>query len=74
MLGDALIVGLGSWLISWVAFIEPTLALTDERLGTVFVDGLSQPIGSVVLFLVAVHLFSEHPGSDTFSRKGGELR
>ncbi len=63
VLGDALIVGLGSWLISWVAFIEPTLALTDERLGTVFVDGLSQPIGSVVLFLVAVHLFSEHPGN-----------
>ncbi|MFN8023098.1 MAG: EAL domain-containing protein [Acidimicrobiales bacterium] len=63
VLGDALIVGLGSWLISWVAFIEPTLSLTDERFFTVLVDGLSQPVGSVVLFLVAVHLFTEHPGN-----------
>jgi diguanylate cyclase (GGDEF)-like protein len=59
VLGDALIVGLGSWLISWVAFLEPTLRLSDEPLVSSLIAGFYQPIGSVILFLMAVYLFTE---------------
>ena len=59
VLGDALIVGLGSWLISWVAFIQPTLAVSSEPLVTSLIDGFYQPTGSVILFLMAVYLFTE---------------
>ena len=59
VLGDALIVGLGSWLISWVAFLEPTLRLSDEPVLSSLVAGFYQPTGSVILFLMAVYLFTE---------------
>ncbi|CAB4537818.1 MAG: EAL domain-containing protein [Actinobacteria bacterium] len=57
--GDALIVGLGSWLISWVAFLQPTLERSDEPLISSLIEGLYQPVGSVVLFLMAVQLFAD---------------
>jgi diguanylate cyclase len=59
VLGDALIVGLGSWLISWVAFLEPTLRVKDDSVATTLIGGLFQPVGSVILFLMAVYLFTE---------------
>ncbi|MBI5087448.1 MAG: EAL domain-containing protein [Actinobacteria bacterium] len=59
VLGDALIVGLGSWLISWVAFLQPTLAISTEPLISSLIEGLYQPTGSVILFLMAVYLFTE---------------
>jgi diguanylate cyclase len=59
VLGDALIVGLGSWLISWVAIVEPTLASSNDPLAASLLAGFYQPAGSVVLFLMAVFLFTE---------------
>jgi diguanylate cyclase (GGDEF)-like protein len=59
VLGDSLIVGLGSWLIVWIAIVEPVLERRDD-VATVVLDGLSQPIGSMVLFLMAMHLVTRH--------------
>jgi diguanylate cyclase len=58
VLGDALIVGLGSWLISWVALIEPALRNRGGSLGDAVLDGSYQPAGTVVLFLLVLLLFS----------------
>ena len=58
VLGDALIVGLGSWLISWVALIEPALRNRGGSLGDSILDGSYQPTGTVVLFLLVLLLFS----------------
>ena len=58
VLGDALIVGLGSWLITWVALIEPTLKNRGGSLGASILSGAYQPAGTVVLFLLVLLLFS----------------
>ena len=58
VIGDALIVGLGSWLISWVALIEPALRNRGGSLGDSILDGAYQPAGTVVLFLLVLLLFS----------------
>jgi diguanylate cyclase (GGDEF)-like protein len=57
--GDALIVGLGAWLISWVALIRPTISHNPGRsLGDAILTGAYQPAGTVVLFLLVLLLFS----------------
>ncbi|HEY7627852.1 MAG TPA: EAL domain-containing protein [Ilumatobacteraceae bacterium] len=58
VLGDALIVGLGGWLISWVAMIEPTLLNRGGSLGEAILNSAYQPVGTVVLFLLVLLLFS----------------
>jgi diguanylate cyclase (GGDEF)-like protein len=58
VMGDALIVGLGSWLISWVALIEPALRNRGGSLGDSILGGAYQPAGTVVLFLLVLLLFS----------------
>jgi len=58
VLGDALIVGLGSWLISWVALVQPTLKHFGGSLGSAILASAYQPAGTVVLFLLMLLLFS----------------
>ena len=58
VLGDALIVGLGSWLVSWVALIEPALRSRGGSLGDSILGGAYLPAGTVVLFLLVLLLFS----------------
>ena len=59
VLGDALIVGLGSWLITWIALIEPALLRNrGTSLGDSILDGSYQPTGAVILFLLVLLLFS----------------
>ena len=58
VLGDALIVGLGGWLITWVALIEPTLKHRGGSLGASILANAYQPVGTVVLFLLVLLLFS----------------
>ncbi|MEY2553891.1 MAG: hypothetical protein QOC57_1751, partial [Ilumatobacteraceae bacterium] len=58
VLGDALIVGLGGWLITWVALIEPTLEHRGASLGATILTNAYQPVGTVVLFLLVLLLFS----------------
>ena len=75
VIGDALIVGLGSWLMSWVAFLQPTLAFSTEPLISSLIEGLYQPTGSVILFLMAVYLFTEtgRNASSLLRRRGGAV-
>ena len=58
VLGDALIVGLGGWLITWVALIEPTLKHRGGSLGASILSNAYQPVGTVMLFLLVLLLFS----------------
>ncbi|MEO7370781.1 MAG: GGDEF domain-containing protein, partial [Ilumatobacteraceae bacterium] len=58
VLGDALIVGLGGWLISWVALIEPAIRTRGGSLGSSILGGAYQPAGTVILFLLVLLLFS----------------
>ena len=59
VLGDAIIVGLGTWLIAWVAFVEPILDSQSEPVVTTLIGGSVHPIGSVMLFLAAVFVISD---------------
>ena len=57
--GDSLIVGLGVWLVIWVTLLQPSLNNSSE---TVLVNGLrgsSIALSIVVLFLLAILLFSD---------------
>ena len=56
VLGDALVVGFGSWLTSWVLLVEPMLRRLNST-GSSILSGLYLPVGSVILFLVMWALF-----------------
>jgi diguanylate cyclase (GGDEF)-like protein len=57
VLGDALIVGLGTLLVSWVTMVEPLLRNSTTNLVSNVLSGLYLPTASVVAFLVAVIFF-----------------
>jgi len=69
--GDAVIIGLGSWLIGWVAFVKPTLEATDEPVLSAMVGSLTHPIGSVLLFVAAVALVADPSRSAASYAIGG---
>jgi diguanylate cyclase len=58
MLADAAIVACGAWIVCYVTLINPTLDRSDETLNT-FIQGLYQPIGVAVVFLLAVIVLAE---------------
>jgi diguanylate cyclase len=55
--GDALIVGLGTWLVSWVTMVEPMLRNSELSFVSSLLSGLYLPAASVVAFLIAVIFF-----------------
>ena len=54
---DGVIIGLGAWLVTWVVFIQPTLARSDENIVVSMVSGFYQPAGAVILFLMSLYVF-----------------
>ena len=58
--GDALIVALGTWIISWATLVQPISKTTGRHALGIVLYGLLQPTSSVVLFLAAVLLLSRH--------------
>ena len=56
LLGDALIVGLGAWVISWTALMQPILDQEGLSAATLL-HVLHQPLASTVLFLALVLQF-----------------
>jgi diguanylate cyclase (GGDEF)-like protein len=59
LLGDGLIVGLGAWVISWAALVQPIVNETGTTAWSTVLYGMYQPTASVVLFLVVVVLLDQ---------------
>jgi len=56
--GDAVIVSLGTWIISWAALVQPITQSTNQQSVGIVLYGLYEPTSSVVLFLAMVLLLS----------------
>jgi diguanylate cyclase (GGDEF)-like protein len=56
IVGDGAIIALGSWLVSWIAVVQPMLE-RREGTGISLVAGLYIPLECVLVFIVAVALF-----------------
>jgi diguanylate cyclase (GGDEF)-like protein len=57
IIGDATIIGLGTWLVSWVTMVEPTIRRSTSSLASSLLSGMYLPAASVAAFLVAAILF-----------------
>ncbi|MBI4883874.1 MAG: EAL domain-containing protein [Actinobacteria bacterium] len=57
--GDATIVAIGSWIVSWAVIVEPVRKLADDSWRAAL-SGLYQPTTWVALFLAAVVMLSRH--------------
>ncbi len=58
VVGDALIVGLGAWILSWVFLVQPVLAITTASIPAAVLFGFTQPTACVLLFLMATLIFT----------------
>ncbi len=58
LLGDSIIVALGSWIISWAILVQPVVNNASTTAWTTVLYGLYQPSGAVILFLVLAILFN----------------
>lgn len=59
VIGDGLIVGLGSWTVLWVVLLQPTLGAAGNPTSSTVLPGITLGVLSVVLFLVATALFAD---------------
>ena len=58
VLGDGAIVGLGSWVVTWIVFVQPMLASrTNGTLGALLFS-FYLPMSSVILFVLSLLIFS----------------
>jgi diguanylate cyclase (GGDEF)-like protein len=58
VVGDALIVGLGGWILSWVVLVEPVLANSTASIPAAVLFGFTQPTACVLLFMMATLIFT----------------
>lgn len=58
VVGDALIVGLGGWILSWVLLVQPVLAITTASIPAAILFGFTQPTACVLLFMMATLIFT----------------
>ena len=65
LVGDALIVALGSWIITWALLVQPIVSNTGHTAWSTVLYGAYQPMASLGLFLIVVLLLnvSERPAS-----------
>ncbi len=59
LIGDATIVAIGAWLVSWVTMIRPAIDNSREAAVTTVVHGLAQPLGVVMIFLLVMLLLAD---------------
>ncbi|MGD9703773.1 MAG: putative bifunctional diguanylate cyclase/phosphodiesterase [Acidimicrobiia bacterium] len=59
MVADATIVACGAWIVCYVTLIDPTLARSTQPALNTYIQGLYQPIGVAVVFMLAVVVFAE---------------
>ena len=58
VVGDGLIVGLGSWILSWVVLVQPVLASSTTSIPAAVLFGFTQPAACVLLFMMATLIFT----------------
>jgi diguanylate cyclase (GGDEF)-like protein len=58
--GDALIVALGTWIVSWITLVQPIAEKRGGNAAGIVMYGLLQPTSSVVLFFTVVLLLGRH--------------
>jgi len=59
VLGDGLIVALGSWFLIWVIFLQPTFDASTSSVVVTGIQGATLAFSSVVLFSLATLLFGD---------------
>jgi len=59
VLVDALIVALGAWFLIWVAFVQPTLQISNDTVLVVAIRGGTLATSALVLFTLAILLFGD---------------
>ena len=59
VLGDGLIVALGSWFLIWVIFLQPTFDSRSSSILITGIQGATLAISSIVLFSLATLLFGD---------------
>ena len=59
VLGDGLIVALGSWFLIWVVFLQPTFNETTTVVLNTGIQGATLAISAIVLFSLATLLFGD---------------
>ncbi len=59
VLADGAIVALGTWLLAWVTLVRPAIAAGSNDAWSVIFHSAYQPLGSIVIFLLIVLLFSD---------------
>jgi diguanylate cyclase (GGDEF)-like protein len=58
VVGDAVIVGLGGWILSWVLLVQPVLSSTTASIPAAVLFGFTQPTACVLLFMMATLIFT----------------
>ena len=58
LLGDSIIVALGSWIISWAILVQPAVNNASTAAWSTILYGLYQPSAAVILFLVLAILLN----------------
>lgn len=58
VVGDGIILALGTWNVTWVLLVQPMLERTDDPTIVALVDAVYQPTASIIIFLLAVYLLN----------------
>jgi diguanylate cyclase (GGDEF)-like protein len=58
VLGDGAIVGLGSWVVTWIVFVQPMVVDRPDSLAAAMLFSFYLPMSSVVLFILSLLIFS----------------
>ena len=56
---DSLIIGLGSWFLIWVAFLDPAREISQDVVSITAVRGATLASSAIVIFLLATLLFGD---------------
>lgn len=56
---DSLIIGLGSWFLIWVAFLNPARDLSQDVVSVTAIRGATLATSAIVIFLLATLLFGD---------------
>jgi diguanylate cyclase len=67
VLGDGAIVGLGSWVVTWIVFVQPMVAGRPDSVLGALLFSFYLPMSSVILFILSLLIFSARRRSASLS-------